>query len=249
MRVLLKSCAIKTSFLLLAIFVTTLLVFYLWLGHYGLSRSSAGRSTTYAKLIALEDVVELEVRNMNATIEDRPTLVSKALQVPESSLDLPSTTTEQAEKPEAQHVPPGFQGAGKIIEEGDQSGTVRPKYKIVVGIPVAKRSPPTVLRTARQLVRYANSSEHKLLSWMSISAADDQEIKQGLADLGFTVHAYHSPYRELLVDDKKIKRTWNHPVQRVKWRTNERKLAKTHMYTKAHYMTRASSAHMTYDLS
>ena len=213
MRVLLKSCAIKTSFFLLAIFVTTLLVFYLWLGHYGLSRSSAGRSTTCAKLTALEDVIELEVGNINATIEDRPTLVSKALQVPESS-------KEQAEKPEAQHVPPGFQGAGKIIEEDDRSDT-RPKrkYKIVVGIPVAKRSPPTVLRTARQLVRYANSSEHKLLSWMSISAADDQETKQGLADLGFTVHAYHSPYRELLVDDNKIKRTWNHPVQRVKWRT------------------------------
>ena len=214
-----KTCrrpTIKTFFFLLAVIVTALLAFYLWLG-----------LSTYTKLTAREDPRQVIDAHMHVGLK----------------------STEQAEKPEAQHVPPGFQGAGKIIEEGDQSGTVRPKYKIVVGIPVAKRSPPTVLWTARQLVRYANSSEHKLLSWISISAADDQEIKQGLADLGFTVHAYHSPYRELLVDDKKIKRTWNHPVQRVKWRTNERKLAKTHMYTKAHYMTRASSAHMTYDLS
>ena len=122
-----------------------------------------------------------------------------------------------------------FQGIGEIIEERsgerEHGNTVvkKEKYKIVVGIPVAKRSPPTVLWTARQLARYANSSEHKLLSWMSISAADDQETKQGLADLGFTVHAYHSPYQEL--QDDRLRITYNDPVERVKWRTSHCKLS------------------------
>ena len=230
MRKLLKTCGIKKQ---LRVLLAIILVMSVYL--YGSLRlvdtsirantELAGRSTSesayWASIQSLDKIGLDRDREMNTIVDSQQTLVSVATKPTEEQLRSEASAVKR-------QLLGSFQGIGEIIEErsGEQGNTAvikKEKYKIVVGIPVAKRSPPTVLRTARQLVRYANSSEHKLLSWMSISAADDQEIKQGLADLGFTVHAYHSPYQELLVDRLRI--TSNDPVERVKWRTGHCKLS------------------------
>ena len=235
MRKLLKTCGIKKQLRVL-LAITLVMSVYLY-GSLRLVDTSirantelAGRSTSesayWASIQSLDKKFGVGLdrdREMNTIVDSstvQQTLVSVATKPTEEQLRSEASAVKR-------QLLGSFQGIGEIIEErsGEQGNTAvikKEKYKIVVGIPVAKRSPPTVLRTARQLVRYANSSEHKLLSWMSISAADDQETKQGLADLGFTVHAYHSPYQEL--QDDRLRITHNDPVERVKWRTGHCKL-------------------------
>ena len=95
-------------------------------------------------------------------------------------------------------------------------------YKMVVGILSAKRNPPTVVRMAKELVsQVTEPGEYKFLTWMSHSAAGEQDIAYQLRKLGIDVYVNNESYSEL--EPGRIRITFKDSLERMKWRTTHGK--------------------------
>ena len=95
-------------------------------------------------------------------------------------------------------------------------------FKMVVGILSAKRNPPTVVRMAKELVSQATvPGEYKFLTWMSHSAAGEQDIADQLRKLGINVYVNNESYSEL--EPGRIRITFKDSLERMKWRTTHGK--------------------------
>ena len=103
-------------------------------------------------------------------------------------------------------------------------------YKMVVGILSAKRNPPTVVRMAKELVSQATvPGKYKFLTWMSHSAAGEQDIADQLRKLGIDVHVNNESYSEL--EPGRIRITFKDSLERMKWRTTHGKYSSVLEYS------------------
>ena len=94
-------------------------------------------------------------------------------------------------------------------------------YKIFVGILSAKRDPPTVVRMAKELVRHVTEGDYKFATWISHSAAGEENVISQLKEVGFKVYISNKTYHELEPDRVHI--TFGDSFERMKWRTTHGK--------------------------
>ena len=94
---------------------------------------------------------------------------------------------------------------------------------MVVSILSAKRTPPTVVTMARQLLEPVKRTDYKFLVSVSLSASCAVDVIRNMSELGFTVHVHREQYRELAPD--KVRITYDDSLERVLWRTSHGELS------------------------